>query len=81
MSCRNQCWNQQDNWGNESARQGSGCRRTGCFTATVPVTVTYQITPDLYDERAIISQIPGNSGRSGESCGDNWSDPSCGCGC
>lgn len=77
MSCRNQCWNQQDNWANESgAGQGSGCRRTGCFTATVPVTVTYQITPNLYDERAIISQIPGNNGMPG----DDWSDPSCGCG-
>ena len=58
MSCRNCGCGCGCNQGN---RGGSGCRRTGCFTATVPVTVTYQITPNLFDERAIISQIPSNN--------------------
>ncbi len=79
MSCRNRgcgCGCNQRNWG------GSGCRRTGCFNATVPVTVTYQITPDLIDERAIIDQIPSNASFNNEgSFGNDWSDFSCGCGC
>lgn len=79
MSCRNRgcgCGCNQGNGG------GSGCRRAGCFTAEVPVTVTYQITPNLYDERAIINQIPSNAAfNNANDFGNDWSEPSCGCGC
>lgn len=59
MSCRNRgCRCNRWDWGGS----GSDCRRTGRFTATVPVTVTYQITPNMNDERAIIDQINSASG-------------------
>lgn len=82
MSCRNRGCGCGGNQGNRGG-SGSGCRRTGCFTATVPVTVTYQITPNFYDERAIIDQIPSNTAfnNAGDYDDNNWSDSSYGCGC
>lgn len=74
MSCRNRgCRCNRENWGNF----GSGCRRTGRFTSTVPVTVTYQITPNMNDERAIIDRINNAAGDCDR--GNDRSDSSRGC--